>query len=202
MTNIKDTRFTAMHDIEDNAEYYIALSPLDRATIARMLFDAGYDSSYAKRVNPSYPKRQQWDICKEKASGVIRYCKAVKGFLNNVGFYVSYTGNGYDSGYKYAANPDGSFMDNKHNREIYCPHGALKCLVEAANLLAETFHDVYQNKANCMDGTKMCRLARFTNGLEKVIKRASGRKKAAKAMALYHEAIRHRNTVWAIKYNL
>lgn len=203
MTNtITDTRFTAINNMAENAEYYTALSTLDRATIACMLFDAGYNSSYAKRINPSYLERQQWHICKEKAIDIIRYCKAVKGFLNAEGLYVSYTGSGYESGYKYAVNPDGSFIDNKYNREIHCPHGALKCLVEAANLLADSFHEVYQNKANCTNGTKMCRLAQFTNGIEKVIQRASGRKKAAKTMQLYREAIRHRNTVWAIKYNL
>jgi hypothetical protein len=203
MTNtITDTRFTAINNIAENAEYYTALSALDRATIACMLFDAGYNSSYAKRVNSSYHKRQQWDLCRAMASDIIRYCEAVKGFLDNEGFYFSYTGNGWVSGYRYAANPDGSFRDNKHGREIYCPRGALKCLVEAANLLDESFHDVYQNKANCTNGTKMCHLAQFTNGIEKVIQRASGRKKAAKTMQLYREAIRHRNTVWAIKYNL
>lgn len=57
--------FAAINTLASNANVYTTIALLDRATIARILFDAGYNSSYAKRINPEWVKRQQWDLCRE-----------------------------------------------------------------------------------------------------------------------------------------
>ena len=203
MTNtITDTRFSYINDLITNAEYYTALSTIDKSTIARILFDAGYNSRYAKRINPDYPKRQQWDLCREAAIDVFRYCKAVNGLLNNQNYYTPDSGDGWDSNYKYAIQIDGSLWDTEMGVEIYCPEAAIKCLLDSAILFDGAFHEAYRINAEWTNYDKILRLAQFTNGVGKVIQRASGRKKAAKAMALYREAIRHRNANWAIKHEL
>lgn len=201
MTNtITDTRFTAINEMAANAEYYTALSTTDKSTIARILFDAGYNSRYAKRINPDYPKWQQWDCCREAAIDVFRYCKAVNGFLDNQNYYTPDRGDGWDSNYKYALQINGSLWDTEIGVEIYCPEAAIKCLLDSAILFDKAFHEAYNTSTEWTDGDKILRLAQFTNGIGKVIQRASGRKKAAKAMALYREAIRYRNAHWAIKH--
>lgn len=202
MTNkITDTRFSYVNDLIANAEYYTALSTIDKYTIARILFDAGYNSRYAKRINPDYPKRQQWDLCRKAAIDVFRYCKAVNGLLNSEDYYIPDSGDGYDSNYKYSIQMDGSLWDNEMETGIFNPECALKCIIDSANLFEQAFKDAYSIHKDVSATASIERLAQFTNGTYAVIQRASGRKKAAKAMALYHEAIRHRNANWAIKYN-
>ena len=197
-----DDRFAGINDIADNSAYYIALSELDRATVARILFDAGYCSHTAKSDSPDSPKRKQWAICHKAAADVIHYGKAAKGFLDVEGYYIPDSGDGWDSDFKYSVRLDGSFWDNENGREIYCPYGALKCLLESASLFHQAFKDAYNISAEWTDSDKVTRLAQFTNGVYAVIQKERGRKKAAKAMALYREAIRHRNASYAIKYNL
>lgn len=199
---ITDTRFASITEFAANADIYTAIAKLDRYTVARILFDAGYNSSYAKRINPEWAKRQQWDICREAAIDVVRYCKAANGFLDNQEYFLSDSVDGWDSNYKYAIQIDGNFWDTEKGIEIYCPETAIKCLIGSANLFYEAFHEAYRTRTEWANCDKITRLAQFTNGVGKVIQRASGRKKADKAMALYREAIRHRNANWAIKHEL
>ena len=53
------------NNIAFNANVYTTIALLDRATIAHILFDAGYNRNFAKRINPEWVKRQQWDLCHE-----------------------------------------------------------------------------------------------------------------------------------------
>ena len=199
MTN---TTFNLIKEIADNAEYYNALSTVNKYTIARILYDAGYGSSFVKRINGNYPKRQYWDICRETAINICRYCQAVSSFIAGEVYDTLDWKTGRSTKYKYAIQVDGTFIDNEYNEVIYSPEGALRTVIDSANLLSEAFREAYNTSSRLTNSAKILRLAQFTDGIGRVIQRASGRKKAIKTMALYREAIRHRNTHWAIKHEL
>ena len=200
MNNNSNSAFNLVKEIADKAEYYNALSTVNKYTIACILFDAGYNSLYAKRINPDYPKWQQWDCCREAAINICRYCQAVSSFMAVEVYDTLDSKYGRTTEYKYAVQVDGTLIDNEYSEVIYCPEGALRAIIDSANLLNEAFCEAYNTSTEWTDGDKILRLAQFTNGIGKVIQRASGRKKAAKAMALYREAIRYRNAHWAIKH--
>ena len=97
---------------------------------------------------------------------------------------------------------DGGLWDNEMGVGIFNPECALKCIIDSANLFEQALNDAYNVHKDIAQYEAVSRLAQFTNGTYAVIQRASSRKKAAKAMALYREAIRHRNANWAIKHEL
>lgn len=199
MSNIA---FNLIKEIADKAEYYTTLSTINKYTIARILYDAGYCSSFVKRINCEYPKRHYWNICRETAINICRYCQAVNSFTAGEVYDTLDSEYGRTTKYKYAVQIDGTLIDNEYNDVIYSPEGALRAIIDSASLLNEAFREAYNTTTRWTDSDKILRLAQFTDGIGKVIQRASGRKKAAKAMELYREAIRHRNAHWAIKHEL
>ena len=129
-----------MTNSTDKAEYYTTLSTIN---------DAGYCSSFVKRINSDCP-----------TINVCRYCQAVNSFM--AGEY------GRTTKYKYAVQIDGTLIDNEYNEVVYSPEGALRTIIDSAR-------EAYNTTTRWTDSDKILRLAQFTDGIDKVIQRASGR---------------------------
>lgn len=187
--------FNTLTDIAFKTEAYRIIAKLDRATIARILFDAGYNSTLAARINKASPKQEAYELADDGAVVILDYCKAIIGFIDNITYYPS-------DAYRYTLCLNGNLHDHTTGSYIYYPKNAIECFLASVELFTQAFKEAYSIQKEVSIETAVTRLSQFANGVEKVIQTANGRAKAAKAMKLYREAIRHRNTAWSIKHNL
>lgn len=193
-TNMNDTntndKLKALHEALDNCD-----NP--KAAIATILMKSGYRFR-------SYTGKMRWKCAMHAAAEVWDYAYAVMAYSicatfpvrDNEG-YIGYT----DS---FAVFRNGDYYDFHHNKAVRNPQGAIECLMDAERFWRDAMHAAY-----CVNPDRVPATRNLTWDWEHLFRclydckrpaTVRGRSKMRKAVALWQEEIRHRNTKWAIKY--